>query len=426
MNESNLYLWDGQEMTGPFTKDQVIGKNERGEVSVGVLIAVAGSDSWIPLAEWLSRSSSEDVADASDVPVEVQVFSDVPQACSIRIEVRQNAGLWEEAIEQAFQNHGSTATETVADDPEPILGGIRNTHAAGEEIELPLDPAVREQEGDGIELTAHSLSILGENFYATAARSQSGRFVIGWNPDGFRLLDNRTVVARGNMKSLGPGIVTDDGVAVLARYVENFSSALLCIGPNGDKMFSKRGLGPVDDMVVTPEGNILICSTCDQKGNCILMFELPSGTRLRRVSLVHEGVIGKIRYDAVKQVVEVHYEKSGPVHHYALTGRFLDGPSWAKDRICYMNGYQLYEEAQERLKKHREGTVGGDIIDLLQKALQHSVSPLTRAKIHRRLGESLTANGETATAVNNLRQALKLDRNVGCAKLLKQLEESGK
>lgn len=124
--------------------------------------------------------------------------------------------------------------------------------------------------------------------------------------------------------------------------------------------------------------------------------------------------------------MEVHYEKRGPIHRYALIGTFLDGQSWANDRLCYMNGYQLFEEAQERLKRHREGTVGGDIIDLLRKALQHSVSSLTRAKIHRSLGESLAANGETGTAVNNLRQALKLDQKVGCAKLLKRLEESEK
>ncbi|MCF7675303.1 MAG: hypothetical protein K9M97_08150 [Akkermansiaceae bacterium] len=422
MNNHEHYLWDGEAMTGPFSHRDLSGMVERGEMSSDAQVGVAGTDKWIPFSEWWAGSSQPvEAKERDDDMVNVVMTLDVPDALE---------GIMRDVLTEVFEEAGIETTVTVRNESDPpIPGGIRIANAAGEEIELPPGPEDDaedyEYESD-IRVFGNGMSILSENFYGTSAQSPNCRFAIGWNPDGYRMLDGNTVVARGSESGLGLGIVTDVGMAVLACSSEGFIGSIFGILPNGEIKFRVNGLTGVFGMVATSDGRTLICSAYDGNAECILFYELPSGKRNKRIRLKHDGVVGKIRYDEDSRVVEVHYERKGPIHHYSADGKFLEADTWEQDRIQYMNGYQLFYLAKEKLEKNRKSRVPDDVIDLLKAALRHPVSQLTKAKIHRSLGEALVVNEKISSAIAHLRAALKLNPKVGCAKQLKKIEENEK
>lgn len=403
-------------MTGPFSQDDLIGMVEQGKIPPEAQVGIAGTDSWIPFDEWLQGIPCPIIGDDSSL-------NNV-----ITIEVNQYPELWAQAIEEAFAKEGMSVTATVKNEsgiPDPDEIGI--TTNAGEEIELPPSPEDDAEDNEfesDIRVVGNGMSISSENFYGTSAQSPNGRFTIGWNPDGYRMLDGKTVVACGSEPGLGPCIVTDVGLAILASDRNSATGSVFGIHPNGKVQFRVRGLTGVFGMVATSDGRTLICSAFDGDAECLLFFELPSGERTTRIPLKHDGVVGKIRYDEVSRVVEVHYERKGPTHHYSAEGKFLEADTWEQARIKYMDGYQLFELAREKIDKNRQSRIPETVVDLLKAALRHPVSPLTRARIHRSLGEVLVVNEEIPSAITHLRAALKLNPKIGCAKQLRKLEEA--
>lgn len=406
-------------MTGPFSHGDLTAMLERREIPREAQVGVAGTDKWIPFYEWWADSSLPvESNEPDDKMVSVEMTLDFPDALS---------GIMKDVLTEAFEEAGIDATVSERNESDtPIPGGIRITNAAGGVIELAPEPEGNgDEEESDIQAFGDFISITSENFHGTAARSPNGRFAIVWNPDGYRMLDGKTVVARGKRSGLGLGIVTDVGLAVFAYYREPATGSIFGILPNGEIQFKANGLTGVFGMVATSNGKTLICSAFNRDAEYILFFELPSGKRTKRIPLKHDGVVGKIRYDEDSRVVEVHYERKGPIHHYSADGKFLEADTWDQDRIQYMNGYQLFYLAKEKLEKNRKSRVPDDVIDLLKAALRHPVSPLTKAKIHRCLGEALVVNEEIPSAIGHLRAALKLNPKVGCAKQLKKLEETG-
>lgn len=399
MDENDYYLWDGQTMTGPFSHDVLISMIAQGTTPPDAQLAMGGSDTWIPLTEWVeSRAATEEEKEFS-VDIDVPDHLEEIVADAIQKEMKR-AGM-DVTISKMPEGHHYSSNK--------IISTRNYTDDAG---------------GDNIEFFQKGVVVNDENFYATSTKSPNTRYRIACNPDGYRLFDGKSIVARGNESGLGPGIVTNEGLAVMARYCGNMRGSILAIFPNGDRAFTISNLGPADDLLASPDGSTLICAAFDGEDDCLLFFDLPSGKQTKKIPLIHEGVIGNIRYNANKQIVAVHYEKRGPTHHYTFDGKCLEAAAWEQDRIKHMSGYQLFNLAKEKLKDNKSENVPNDVIDLLKSSLHHSVSKLTKASIHRSLGESLATNGKTKHATAHLREALNLNSKVGCSRLLKKLEET--
>lgn len=157
----------------------------------------------------------------------------------------------------------------------------------------------------------------------------------------------------------------------------------------------------------------------------IFFFDIMGGKllweRKRDVKNVKEFV-----FDDDLNILTVFYDNNRS-YRQRYNGEFLDNDKLEKERITRANGYELFRIAKEKMDKiemdNSQLSDYTEVLLILDKSLNKSISPNTKAQIHRVIGEIYYDHGRNKETLDNFEKALSYNPNIGVKRLYKQLKE---
>lgn len=170
----------------------------------------------------------------------------------------------------------------------------------------------------------------------------------------------------------------------------------------------------------------LISDSNDQ--NKIFFFNLDNGKLLWERER-DAGNIKIFEFDEPENVILISYEKGGK-YRYSFKGEFLDKYKFMEERVTYANGYELFDIAKEKMDDLNYKTSNlpdyEEVLSFLVKASNKGVTPYTKARIHRVIGEIYYNYGKTDEALKNFEIALNNDPKVGVKQLYSKLKKDSR
>lgn len=141
----------------------------------------------------------------------------------------------------------------------------------------------------------------------------------------------------------------------------------------------------------------------------------------------------KIRFDESARLVIVSGQ-SDDIYRYSYDGEFFDSDlvtSVDLDRAeSNEYGYSLFDRAQAILAQDTETKTSpknaAKAVELLRSALGKNMSPNTKARAHRIIGELAESQGDLQTALSEYTDALHLNPKIGLKRKVKALKSSKK
>ncbi|MFW6118922.1 MAG: tetratricopeptide repeat protein [Planctomycetota bacterium] len=286
------------------------------------------------------------------------------------------------------------------------------------------------------------------DWFGSYVASPDGRYILSWRDSfmgtrgsktvrrsgAYLLLEGQTVRLQGRMPRPSAGAVSNVGTFALNDWTfsDKLTSVFKVIAASGAVLLSFRTKAIMDSCGISADGRFACCQTChsdfDAHSGMLFFFEVPSGQLLWK-KVPETGWAESYRFDVAERVLYLQYEDLGE-YRYRFTGECVDVERWrAEDRqLENPSGYDLVDMAKRKLKALGDAAgPPGDYVEpreLLRRALKAEISPNTKARVHRHLGEIAEALSEVDQAISEYEEALKLNERVGVKRRLKKLHKA--
>ena len=281
------------------------------------------------------------------------------------------------------------------------------------------------------------------NFHSiSTTQSKDGNFVLAYN-DEYLIENGKKVkgeVAFVNLDKLfliselqrpNDGKLASNGNFIINDWISNGTElAGTFYAFNSDtEILIKRNLNSIPgNNGISENGQYAILETNysdSDDGNKIFFFDL-SNQKLLWERERDAGNVEKFNFDNTENILLISYEKGGE-YRYSFEGEFSDKDKFMKERVIYANGYELLDIAKEKMGDLDYKTFDlsdyEEVLAILVKASKKEISPNTKVRINRIIGEINYNYGKNDEALKNFEKALSYNPNIGVKRLYDKLKK---
>ncbi|MFU2192201.1 zinc ribbon domain-containing protein [Methanobacterium sp. MZD130B] len=284
------------------------------------------------------------------------------------------------------------------------------------------------------------------NFYSISViQSKDNKFILAYNDSHYDLRDGTKKLIKGktifiNQNKLflissltrpNDGKLAENGNFIINDWISfehELSGIFYAFNSQAEVLIEKKFNSNLGGNGISKSGHYGVVETLFSNSddqNKIFFFDLDN----RKLLWERErdaGNIKKFEFDENENSLLISYEKSGK-YRYSFKGEFIDKDKFIKERVLYANGYELFDIAKEKMDDLDYQTSHfsdyKEILSILDTASNKDVSPHTKARIHRMIGEIYYNYNKTDLALFNLEKAISYNPKVGVKRLYDKLKK---